>query len=151
MSKDLITYTIFRLEKAIPTHCPNCAHPFGVNGDGGFAYDTRLRHPKETAAEWTAVFPAAGVFEGLEVEPVWCRACHNITLRIITAVRHVATTEEADELERLGYGNRRAMECTGIFFSRQPDYTLKIESDPALKLTTFTLFPLRGWRGPPRS
>ncbi len=151
MSKPLDTFDIFRLEKAIPTHCPKCAQPFRTNSAAGFMYDFRWKHPDSTPEEWQTVFPEAAVTEGLEVEPVWCGKCRNVTLRIITAVRHVATAEEAVELERLGYTNRRVMSCSGESFSRHPDYNLKVVLDPELEHYHFTIFPRQGRRNRPRS
>lgn len=144
------TYTVFRLEKFIPTHCPKCAHPFRSNAKD-FAYDARWRH-RETAAEWLAVFPEAAVTEGLQTEPIWCRKCQNITLRVVTAVRHVATEQEAEHLEALGYANRQPMECTGVIFSRLPEYTLVVKPDPDAVRGGITFFPkAMGNRRRPRS
>ncbi len=126
-------FQVFRLEKSIPTHCPSCAYPFRSNEGGDFGYDLRSFHPEDTPAEWNEAFPAAAKSRGLGVELVWCGKCQNITLRIITAIRHVTTVAEAVELEQLGYANRRVARCWGVSFSNLPEYTLVIAPDPSLE------------------
>lgn len=126
MSTEFTSYSVFRLEKFIPTHCPKCAHPFRSNAAHDFLLDTRLLHSTQAAAEWIAVFPEAAACAELQTDLVWCGRCGNSTLRVFTAVRWVATSKEADLLEREGYVNRQAVECYGHGFSSQPDYTLVV-------------------------
>lgn len=149
MSK-IPSYTIFRLEQAIPTHCPACAKPFLSNALGDFEYDIRLHHPESAPDKFLAVFPAAGVADGLEVEPVWCNGCNNITLRTILAVRYVRTEAEAFDLLNRGFSNQRVITCHG---NVPPfvDYTLTIVPDDNPAATHQTFIPLRDFRHPPRS
>ena len=150
MSKLPEEMTVYRLEKFIPTHCPKCAHPFRSSAED-YAYDARWRH-SQTDAKWLAVFPEAAVAEGLQSEPIWCRRCQNITLRVVTAVRWVATEDEATLLEAEGYANRQMAHCWGTGFSYQPDYTLKVVPNPDEQRMTFTFFPrAMGHRRRPRS
>ncbi|MBI2984064.1 MAG: hypothetical protein HYY50_00305 [Candidatus Kerfeldbacteria bacterium] len=151
MNQSTDEFKVFRLEKFIPTHCPKCAHPFRSNADRDFLFDHRLLHPQETPAEWLAVFPEAAATEGLHAEPIWCGRCQNITLRVVTAVRHVTTEAEAVELESLGYANRRVLECSGESFSQLPEYTLAVLVDPETERGPITFFPKAMHRpGPPR-
>jgi len=145
------TFTVFRLEKFIPTHCPRCAHPFRSNGDGDFKYDFRLLHRRETPTDWLEVFPEAAVTEGLHSELIWCGQCHNTTLRVVTAVRLVATEREADALETHGYVNRQILECSGRSFSELHDYNLRVLVNPDQIHQRFTFMPSRVSRRPPRS
>lgn len=135
------TFQVFRLEKFIPTHCPKCAHPFKSNEARDFLLDTRLLHSREVAPEWIAVFPEAAAAQELHSDLIWCGKCGNSTLRVFTAVRWVVTPEEAELLERQGYMNRQAAECSGNGFSSQPDYTLTVVIPPGQECLQISFFP----------
>ncbi len=141
MSKIPAEFTIYRLEKFIPTHCPMCAHPFRSNAAHDFLLDTRILHSRQVAPEWIAVFPEAAATATLQTDLVWCGKCKNSTLRVFTAVRWVATREEAELLEREGYVNRQVGECSGNGFSKQPDYTLMVAIPPGQEHAQVSFFP----------
>lgn len=128
--KNYDSHALIRLEKFVPTHCPNCAHSFAVNGDGGFRYDTGFLHPSKVAFKWISVFPEGAAHDGLQTDIVRCAKCRNTTLRVVTSVHTVATEEEALALEREGYVNRLWLTWHGVKPYDHPDYDLVIVPDP---------------------
>lgn len=83
----------YRVEKFVPTHCPNCGHHFTANVEGGF---TLKLWPQQESLAATH----------LQTDVIICGKCANHTLRVVLEVRDYLLAGDAREaICREGFRN----------------------------------------------
>lgn len=92
----------FRVEKFIPTMCPECHNPFTENNSNGFLIGTYWIHEERETTKKIAQSISA---PPLSTDLVICGKCKNITLRVKIDEKLLKTKEEAEAMLADGFSN----------------------------------------------
>lgn len=105
--------TVYRVEKFIPTRCPNpkCYNEFKQSGKDGYYYHTYWMHePREVTEQVQQSIHSDWVSTDLIV----CAKCQNVTLRVQLEEWVFATRGEAELALLQGFANLQEMIAYGI-------------------------------------
>lgn len=127
--KNQKTQIAYRVEKFIPTACPNpkCFNPFTENSEQGFLLGTYWLHETRERAE--AILKSIS-FPGLKTDLIVCGKCHNVVMRVMIEEREYLTCQEAEKaVQAEGFVNLTEAEVVGIVLPQAVVYLTERETD----------------------